>query len=102
MGSICWTYDSGSGGTEYIDFIRCVYVREPQLHKMWCLGLDNGTHEIRTTEQVDVSTGTVGEFTNNYLAENGHRIPIARQIYINVSVQFLGIPNFQKQWIFVY
>ena len=44
--------------------------------------------------QVEVGAGTVGEFTTNYLAENGRRIPIIGQLCINGSIQFLGIPDF--------
>ena len=38
----------------------------------------------------------MGEFTTNYLAESGHRIPIIGKISINGSVQFLGIPDFVR------
>ena len=36
--------------------------------------------------------GTVGEFVIDYLAGNGPKIQIIRQLSINDSVQFLGIP----------
>ena len=93
MGSIRRPYYSVSGGTDDIDFIQCVDGREPQLHEMWCLGLDNVTRKIHPTAQVDIGAGTMGEFTTNCLAENGRRIPIIRKISINGSVQFLGIPD---------
>ena len=38
----------------------------------------------------------MGQFVNNYFAENGCRNPIIGQVYINGSVQFLGIPNFVR------
>ena len=33
---------------------------------------------------------------SDYLAENGHIIPIIGQIYINVGVELLGIPNLHR------
>ena len=61
---------------------------------MWCLSLDNVTQEIHPTVQVEVGARTVGEFTTNCLAGNGHRIPIIGKLSINRSVELLGIPNF--------
>ena len=65
MGYILRTSDSGSGDTKDVDFIWCVDGQEPQLHKMWCLGLDNVTREIQPTAQLEVGAGTVGQFTTN-------------------------------------
>ena len=78
MGYIRRSSDSGSGGTEDTKFVQCVDGGETQIHKLWCLGLDNITQEVHLTERVEVGAGTVGEFTTNYLAENGRRIPIIR------------------------
>ena len=94
MLSIRRTSDFCSRGSEDIDFIWYVDGRYPQLHKIWSLGLDNVTREIHSTERVEVDNGTVGDITTNYLAENGHRIPIIGRLYINGSVQFLSIPDF--------
>ena len=38
----------------------------------------------------------MGQFTANYLDENGRRIPIISQLSINGSVQLLGIPAFVR------
>ena len=46
------------------------------------------------TAQLEVGAGNMGGFTTNYLAENGRRIPIIGKLYINGSIQFLGIPDF--------
>ena len=94
MGSIHQPSDYGRVGTEDIDFIRCVEIRDPQLHGMWCLGSDKITRKIHPTARLEVGNGTLGLFTNNYLDENGRRIPVIGQLSINGSVQFLGIPNF--------
>ena len=51
------------------------------------------TCKVHLTSQVEVGAGTVAEFMNNYLAENGRTISIIRQLSINGSVQFLGIPD---------
>ena len=63
---------------------------------MWCLGYDSATCENHTTARVEVAAGTVLQFTTNYLSENWRRIPIVVQLYINRSVQLLGIPNFVR------
>ena len=96
IGSIRLHSNSGIRGTLDTKLIRCVDVRETQIHKLWCLGMDNVTCKIHLTAQVEVGAGTVGDFTTNYLGENGRRILITRQLSINGSVQFLGIPNFVR------
>ena len=62
MGSIHSPSDSGNGGTEGVEFIRCVDGQESQMHKIWSIGSDGITREVHPTEQVDVSAGTVGRF----------------------------------------
>ena len=94
MGYICWNSDSCSRGTKDFYFIRCVDGRERQIHEISGLGFDGITSKIHPTAQVEVSSGTVGKFTTNYLYENEVRIPTVIQLSINVSVQLLGIPNF--------
>ena len=103
MGSICWTSNPGSRGTKDTEFIRCVDVREPQIHKLWCLGLDNITRKVHQTALVEVGAGTVGEFTTIYLAENWRRILIIRKLSINGSVQFfLHSCFFLCKWVVAY
>ena len=60
---------------------------------MWCLGLDYISREVHPTAQVEVTAGTVRNFVNDYLAENGRRIEIIGQLSVNNSVQFWGVPN---------
>ena len=94
MGSIRRPTNPGSRSTEDTAFIQCVDGRDTQIQEWWCLGLDNITQEFHPTAQVEVVSGTVGEYTINYLAENGLIIPFMGKIPINDSVQFLGIPDF--------
>ena len=94
MGFIHWHSDPGSRGTKDKKFIQCFYVRETQIHKLWCLGLEDITCKLHPTSRVEIGAVPVGEFINDYLAENGRRILIIRQKSINGSVQFLGIPDF--------
>ena len=96
MRSIRWTSDFSSGGTEDVDFIRCVDGQDPQIYEMQCLGSDNVTPKNNPTTKVEVGTVTVGQFTTNYLAENGCIIPIIRELSIYRSVQLLGIPDFVR------
>ena len=63
------------------------------MHKIWRLGSDGITREVHPTAQIDIGAGTMGQFSYDYLAENGWRIPILGQISINGSVKMLGIPN---------
>ena len=88
MGSIYWTSDPVIGGTDDTKFIHCVDGQVPQIHELWFLQLDNITQTVHPTTQVEVGAGTVGEFTTNYLSENGHIIPIIRKLSINRNVHF--------------
>ena len=90
MVSIRRPSNPGSGGTKDTKFIRRVDVQDPQIHKLWCLGLDNITRKVHPTVLVEVVAGTVGEFMTNYLAENVHIISIIGKLYINSSIQFLA------------
>ena len=94
MGPIHWSSYSVSGGTEGVEFIRRVDVRELQMHEIWCLGSDGITCEVQATARIDVCAETVGQFATKYITENGRRIPIIGQISINGSVKLLGIPDY--------
>ena len=103
MGYICRPSDTGSGGSDDTEVIQCIDGQEPQIHKLWCLVLDNITCNAHPTAQVEVGYGTMKEFTTDYLAENGRIIPIIGQLSINGRVQFFGHYWFcQGKWILVY
>ena len=91
VGSISRPSDSGNGGAEVPELIQFVDGQEPQIHKFWDFGDDGVTREVHPTSQVDVGAGVVGEFATNYLTESGRRIPIFGRIYINGSVEWLGV-----------
>ena len=55
--------------------------------------MDNISCKVHPKSQVQVIYGTVGEFLTDYIAKNGRIIQIIRQIPINYSVQFLGVPD---------
>ena len=93
MGTIRRLSDYGRGGTDATSFMQYVDGREPQIHELWYLGLDGISCKVHPTARVEVTTGTVGEFVTNYLAENGCRIQIIRQMSINNSVKRLGVPD---------
>ena len=94
MGSIRQPLNPGISSTKDTAYIQCVDGRESQIHKLWCLGLDNITREVHPTAQVEVVAGLVEDFTTNYLARKRRIILIIYQLYINGGVQFLGIPDF--------
>ena len=93
MGIICGTSDSGSGVAEGTAFIQCINGQEPQIHELWCLGLEVISRKFYPMEHLDVTTGTVGSFLTEYLAKNGRIIEITGQLSINDSVQFLGFSD---------
>ena len=92
MGSICWPSNPGRRSTEDTAFIQYFDGREPQIHEVWSLVLCRIILEVHPTAQVEVVSGTIREFVTNYLPENGQKIQIIRQLSINNSVQFLGVP----------
>ena len=93
MGTIRRPSDSGSGGTEGTDFIKYIKYQETQINLLWCLGLGRIFWKFHPTARVEVPTGTAVEFVTDYLAGNGRRINIIRQLYVNDSVQFLGLSD---------
>ena len=92
MGPICWSFYSGNRGTEGVEFIRYIDGRDPQMHKIWCLGSNGITCEVHLTAQIDVIAETVRQFATQYFAENGRRISIIDQISVKRSIKRLGIP----------
>ena len=66
------------------------------MHEVWCFGSNGTTREFHPTAQVDVGAGVVGHFSSDYLTSNGRIIPIIGQVSINGSVEYLGIPDFQR------
>ena len=93
MGSIRHPSNPGSGSTEDTDLIQCVDGWDPHIHKVWGLVLYGIIRKVHPTAQLEVTSGTVGEFVTNYLSKNGHIIQIIRQLYVNDSIQFLGVPD---------
>ena len=85
MGDICRT---SRGSTKDTALIKRVDGQDPQIQELLCLVLENITHKVHPTTQVEVISGTVREFMTHYLAENGRRIPIIGKFSINNSVQF--------------
>ena len=93
MGSIYRNLNHCSSSNEDTPLIECVDSWELQIHELWCLVLDNSNHKVYPTAQVEVISGTVGEFVTDYLSENGRIIQIIGQLFINNRVQFWGVPN---------
>ena len=85
VGDIRWPSDSVCGGAHRFQFIHCVDIRKPEVHKFWVLGEDGVIPEVHPTAQVDVGAGIVGEFSTCYLTDNGCRTPIFRKKSINGS-----------------
>ena len=92
MGSICQISDSVCGGNKDVEFIQCVDGREPQTHKIWCLGSNSVTRDFHPTAQIDVGSETSRQFSTQYFAKNCRIIPVIGQTSVNRSVEILGIP----------
>ena len=92
MVSIRWPSNPGIRSTEDTAFILCVDGWDPHIHKVWGLVLYGIIRKVHPTAQVEFPAGTVGEFVTNYLAENRYIIQIIGQLFINDSIQFLGVP----------
>ena len=60
MVSIRRPSDPGIRGIEDTEFIQYIDGREPQIPKLWCLGLDNITQEFHPTAQGEAVAGTAG------------------------------------------
>ena len=65
MGSIRLSSNTGSRITKDTAFIQHVDDWEPHIPKWWCLGINNISFEVHTSAQVEVISGTVGEFVND-------------------------------------
>ena len=86
-------HSNSINGDEYgPKFTRCVDRRDSQVHKVWTFGEDCITTEVHPTARVDVGAGFIGEFSTNYLIEDGRRIPMFGVNSINGSIQWLGVP----------
>ena len=89
---ICQPSNPGSSSTKDTSFVQCIDGWYPEIHEVWCLGLDGIICEVHPTAHVEVPVITDEEFVTNYLHENGRRIHIIRQLSINDSVNFLVFP----------
>ena len=91
MGNIRRPYNYGSGGSETSSFIQCVNGREPQIYKLWCQGIDKICGEVHPYARIELPDGTVWGFVTDYISENGRRNQIIGGLFINGSVQFIGM-----------
>ena len=86
----------GSGDEAGPEFIRCVDVRQPQIHEFWNYREDGVTHKVHPTACIDVGT-FVGEcFATDHLNPTWRRIPIFGRNYINGSVEWIGVPDLPR------
>ena len=93
VGDTCWPSNSSCGDTDRPKFICCVDRSEPEVNEVWILGEYGVTPEVHPTAQVDVDAGVVCKFAINYLTENGFNTSIFCKKSINVSFEFLNVPD---------
>ena len=60
------------------------------------MGSDGITREVHHKVQVYVRDGVVGQFSSDHLTKDGRRTPNIGQIFINGTVEYLGIPDFYR------
>ena len=87
---------SGSVDEDRPYFIYCVDGRHPKIHDVWDFREAGITPEVHPTAHVDVGA-FVGEFfATNYLTQTWRRVPMFVRKSMNVSVKWLGVPNFLR------
>ena len=79
------------GGPETGAFIQCINGREPQIHVLWCHGIDRICHKVLPYQRIEIPDGTVGEFVTDYISKNGRRNQIIGELSINGSVKLIRI-----------
>ena len=98
FGSMHCQDNSDSGGKDGPEFIRCVDGRQPQIYEVWTFSEDCVTREVHPTARIDVGDGLVGEFATDYLTPSWSRVPMFGRNYINGSVEWLGVPDFLRNY----
>ena len=88
--------NSGSGYDDGLDFIRCVGKRQPEIHEVWTFCDDRITRKVHPFVRVDISAFVRDCIVNDYLIENGRKVPMFRRICINGSFEWMGIPDFLR------
>ena len=88
--------NSGNGGEDGPEFMRCVDGRQPQIHEVWTFGEDGVTREVHTTARVDAGAVFVGGFATDYLTPNWRRFPMFGINSINRSLEWIGVPDFLR------
>ena len=86
MGSIRSLSDSSSGGAKGVEFMKCVDPKFTNFGASIPMAV-----QVHPIVQIDFGAETVGQFSTQYFAENGCRIPVIGQISINRSVKNFGI-----------
>ena len=90
--------NSGSGDKNGPEFICYVGGRQPEIHEGCTFGEDGVTPEVHLTVHIDVSAFVGKSFATNYLTLTWRRMPMFGRNYINGSVEWLGVPNFLRNY----
>ena len=98
VGAIRQPFNSGSGAYDGLQFICCVVGRHPEIHDVWTFGGDGITCKVHPFARLDVGAFLWDCFGTDYLAENGHKVPMYGQKSMNGSVKWLGVPTFLRNY----
>ena len=85
-------FQSGNRGEDIIMFVRCVDVREPQIHELWIFCEDGITREVHPLARVDVGDFSRDCFQTYYMTEKSRRVTNFGRMYMKASVKWLGNP----------
>ena len=91
MGDICKLSSSGIRDPYSSAFIKCVDGRDPMIQKLWFHGIGGLYHEVYPAASIEILSRTTGDFVIKYRSDNWRRNQIIGEIYINDSIQFIGI-----------
>ena len=84
-------YDASIRAPDTCAFIKCDSCREPMTHELWCKRIDKICREVHPIARIEITDVTVEELITEYLNWNRRCNWIIREIYINISVQFMGL-----------
>ena len=93
VGGTCWPSNYGCGDADKSKFICCVDGRNTKVNEVWVWGEDGITPEVHPALRVGVDSGLGCKFATNYLTENGFKTSIFCKKSINVSFEFLVVPD---------
>ena len=92
--SIFQPFKPSSWADDGLEFIQCVGGLHPEIDEVWNFGDHRITPKVHPFTHVYVGNFIRECFGTDYLAGNGHRVPMFVQKLINGRVEWIGVPSF--------